>query len=186
MKGSDLEAEMFGAADSVKQPHLDRIRALGVTPATIAWLGSWSVPFGVVSATTEASGIYQPGDGPAHILQPVFDNGNLIDLVIWHSMRPERWWTRTGVAWALNVDDIAAIDRWGGDALHLHASPLDWLKNGATGAVVLDWSAPEVATLRQHDRIECSTPALAATLTHALQTSVHMPAIETKENRLAA
>lgn len=181
----DLEAEMAAAADRVRQRHLDRIIGMGVAPATIARLGLVCPAFGVVEAETERSGLYQPAPGRAYICQPVLDGETIVDLVIWHSARPDRWWLRTGHGWALNPSSLDP-DGWSTQQPHLCSCPLEWLKGGANDAVILDWSANEVAALRGHEAISCADTATAATLNDALQRSGRFPTISVGEVRHAA
>jgi len=133
-------------------------------------------PIGVANAETDSHGHYMPGEGPLHLIQPVHAGDVLVDLVAWRSGDPGETWLRTGHGWAIGESDLLAFDRWHGD-LMLHASPLDWLRAGATGAVILDWSAPEIARLRDHDRIRCATATLAAALRRAIAATIHMPDI---------
>lgn len=178
MSAPDLLAELFTAASRVKQLHLDHIRALGVAPTTIAELGRARPAFGIAEAETEASGRYQPSGGPVHVVMPVVDGGEMVDLVAWRTTRPDRWWLRTGNGWALNPDDLRELYRWGGPPPMLHSTPLDWLRAGATGSVVLDWAAPEVGRLRWHDRIDCDDGRVAKALREAMTRAVRMPIVK--------
>lgn len=187
MNSRELQAELFSAAARVTQGHLDRLRGLGVSPATIAALGRSYVPFGVVNLTTESTGTYQPGDGAAHIVQPVVEDGELIDLVAWHTLRPGRWWLRNGVGWAINPEGLGEFDRWGDGPPVLHASPLDWLRAGGTGSVILDWSnRVAINELRAHDSIACASSELAGTLRKAMMATVRMPSFTVERGALYA
>lgn len=181
-----LSDEMFAAAGRIRQAHLDRIRALGVAPRTIAMMGRNFPPIGVVDAKAENNGLFQPGDGPSHMCQPVFQGGTLVDIVAWRTLQPDRWWLRTGNGWALHADDLLMVERWSAAAPLLHASPLAWLRSEAVGSVILDWSAPEIAQLRNHRVIACSDRTVADTLDRALRATVRMPSIDIKEMRHAA
>ncbi|ODP37383.1 hypothetical protein [Sphingomonas turrisvirgatae] len=182
---STLEGEYFAAVGQVRQPHLDRIRALGVAPATIAELGERYPAFGIVSAAPERAGTYQPQeDGTAHVVQPVFDGG-LVDLVAWRSSQPQRWWTRRGLGWMLNADRCLA-SRWDAGFLTLHATPLDWLRSGGEGGVILDWDAPDVVMLRAFATIACPDRSFMADLRNALVRSFRMPKLVGSEVRHAA
>jgi hypothetical protein len=190
MRTRDLEAEWNAAVSRVKQPHLDRIRSLGVSPAAVAALGATQPAFGVVHADPGADGLYVPGDGPLHVVMPVFEHDALIDLVAWRSDAPTRWWLRSGLGWLLNTDASFA-SRWDGASLKLHATPLDWLRAGAegawnAGAVVLDWDAPDVDSLRSFGEITCGTRWLAATLKRALTKPARLPIIHAGEALRAA
>ena len=185
MNSAELQAELFAAAARVTQGHLDRLRGLGVAPATLAALGRINVAFGVVNLTVDSGGTYQPGEGSAHIVQPVMEDGELIDLVAWHTMRPERWWLRNGIGFALNPDNLGSLDRWGEGPPVVHSSPLNWLRAGGEGSVILDWSdSVALGHLRAHEAISCASSALAGTLNRAMMATVRLPVV-TVERRAA-
>lgn len=181
---TEREQEMFAAAGRVKQQHLDRLNALGASPGILA-LGPYCPPFGVANGVGELSGIFLPGDGPAYIVQPVVDDGVMVDLVYWRTLQPERWWLRTGAGWALNPAG-ATSSVWKPEKPVLHASPLDWLRAGATGSVILDWEAPGVRQLLAEPEVICGTLGLATTLDRALRTMIRFPKIVQREVRNAA
>lgn len=185
-----LVAEWQAAVASVRQPHLDRLRALGVSASAIATLNLSHPAFCVTEAIGEPNGLYQPGGGALHVVSPVIESGALVDLVTWRSDQPERWYLRTGVGWLLNAD-ACLTSRWDGHQLSLRATPLDWLRRGARGAwdaggVVLDWDAPDLSQLRCFDEITCDTDWLAVTLRRALSRPSRLPAIVSAEARRAA
>lgn len=188
LRSRDLQTELSAAAGRVEQRHLDHIRALGIAPATIARLGSNRLPaFGVVNAEIDRRGYYQPCEGPAHIVMPVTEGGDLVDLVAWRTTQPERWWLRFGTGWAIGADDLGEVDRWGGPAPMVYGSPLDWLRADCRGSVILDWSRDVMVALQNHAAIDCANSALAATLRDAIAQTVRLPKIAvTKEIRHAA
>lgn len=181
----DLPREYAAVVDAVRQPHLDRLRSLGVTPETIASLGLLGGAFGVASVETFEDGTYAPGVGPVHVVSPVFESGHLVDLCAWRTEQPSRWWLRTGAGWALGADDLLS-SAWCDARRVLFASPLDWLKGGGVGGVVLDWDSPDLLQLRGLDTIRCASPQLADTLCAALRRPHRIPNIELMEARLAA
>jgi hypothetical protein len=190
MSTVDLEAELDAATANVRQPYLDRLRALGVAPAAVANIGAVHPAFGVVEAIGEPTGLYQPGDGELHVINPVFEGGALIDLVAWRSDHPARWYLRTGLGWMLNAD-ACLNGGWDGHLLDLRSSPLDWLRGavngpGDAGGVILDWDAPELGSLRCFERIHCSDQWLLATLRCALSKPSRMPSFSLMEVRNAA
>jgi len=182
----DLEAELFSAAGRVRQPHLDRLRALGVSSSTIARLGACHPPFGVVEAEAMSNGTYLPGEGEPHIVQPVFQDGDLIDLVAWRSADPSRWWSRTGLGWIIGHDGPLTGGWVDDDGLTMHSTPLDWLRSGAAGVCVVDWDAEEVEWLRCFSTIRCDSQSLAAVLRRRLSRPRPLPRIATMEVRHAA
>lgn len=179
MNERDLSREIEAACSCVRQAHLDRIRALDVTSTTIATLGAVQPPFGVMAVEGIGGGIFQPGGETPAIVQPVYDGGCLIDLVAWRTNDPTAWLWRTGAAWALGVDAIR-LNSWTDAPLAIDATPLDWLRNGATGLCILDWSAPEIRQLLRVKSITAE-PAIARQLRGALMKPVCFPEITARE-----
>jgi hypothetical protein len=175
MRTSDLEDEFASAVDSVEQVHLDRVRALGVDPAALANVGAAHPPFGIITGSVER-GRFVPGDGPAHIVQPVVQGGELVDLVMWRSANPQRWSSRTGDGWLMNADACLG-SRWDGGHLVLHATPLGWLSGAGVGGVVVDWSSQELGWLRGFATIQCADEMLAATLRRAISKPASLPLV---------
>ena len=61
----------------------------------------------------------------------------LDDLIAWCPASPRRWWYRWGADWPALGDhyvDAAHID---GDPLECHLTPLEWLRGGCLGCVLL-------------------------------------------------
>jgi hypothetical protein len=179
MKQRELITEIENACRNVKQAHLDRIRALGVTSSTIATLGAVQAPFGVMDCENIGGGIFQPGGDIPHMVQPIFDDGVMIDIVAWRTTEPQNWLWRTGAAWALNTDEIAA-NSWHDAPLAIDATPLDWLRNGASGLCILNWEAPELRQLLRVKSIS-AVPHIARQLRGALMKPAYFPDIQTAE-----
>src|SRR5688572_15498032 len=97
MRGADIRAEAEAAIARVRQPHIDRLLALGVPREALATLGARQIPFGVCKVERIERGLYQPGDGPLHVLSPVYAAGDVIDIVAWRSDQPMNWAWRTGL-----------------------------------------------------------------------------------------
>lgn len=185
MNGFDMERLYAAAVANVRQPHLDRMREVGVFPATIARIGASYPPFGVFTGEVEKSCRFLPGEGQPHVIQPVVDGCELIDLVAWRVGNPARWGLVNGTGWLLNADACLG-SRWDAERLTLHATPLDWLRADAVGGVVLDWDAPDLPTLHGFDRIDCGNDMLAGTLRRALTKPVRLPMIRVAEVRHVA
>jgi hypothetical protein len=75
--------------------------------------------------------------GPAPSIYSGVENPVLIDMIAWRPDDPARWWYRTGEGDALGIDnlDLAHVEGW---PISLHKTPLDWLRAGCRGAVLLD------------------------------------------------
>ena len=182
----DLVAEFNAAAENVRQVHLSHIKGLGVTGQAIAalWQSQGLAPFGVATVEPRPGGSFLFGAGAAHIVQPVIFEGELVDLVAWRSLTPERWLSRTGVAWCLGEDALEA-DHWNltkPDVPTIHATPLEWLRTGGDGFCILDWDSPEIRLrLIELDAIRCTNRILEKTLIDAISKPVRLPRINRTE-----
>lgn len=184
MKMADLQVEAHAACQRVRQPHIDRLIALGVPGAAIATLGEREIPFGIGTVERMADGLYQPGEGSLHVISPVYEGGEIIDLVAWRSNAPGNWAWRTGLGWALGCYMLSP--RWDDDPVIIHATPLDWLRAGGTGMCILDWEAPEIEQMRALAVIEADE-WIASRITRTLNKPRRLPKILTrKEVRCAA
>jgi len=184
MSAVNLEAEARTASERVRQPHIDRLLALGVPGPAIASLGSREIPFGVGTVERMERGLYQPGDGPLHVISPVYAEGEIIDLIAWRSDAPGNWVWRTGLGWALGTDML--LPRWDDEPVQIHATPLDWLRAGGEGMCILDWEAPELGEIRALEAIE-TDEWIAQRMTRALSKPQRLPTIiKRKEVRRAA
>ncbi|KFG90039.1 hypothetical protein BV98_002212 [Sphingobium herbicidovorans NBRC 16415] len=138
----DLGEEMMHAAASAGK-HLDRLMAWGIAKETIASLGAYA-PIGLAKVERLSNLMYQPNDdGEPHLILPVHEGGDIIDMVAFDPRWPDRWLRRTGNAVLLNADDIAA-PRWDAGTVEVWATPLDWLRAGGEGVVILDYDNREV------------------------------------------
>jgi len=183
MNSDDLEREFAAAVNNVRQPHLDRMAALGVNSNALARCVHYAHPFGVMDAEPRRDGTYEAGAGTPHIVLPVYEGEGMVDLVAWRSDNPARWWLRTGLGWMLNANDI--FNGWHCE-LTLHSTPLDWLQAGGNGGVVLDWSSPDIRWLRGVAAIDCDTAHLAAMVRRELSKPARMPTIRARDMRHAA
>ena len=171
---TDLSEAMNAATLRVRKPHLEAIMALGVSWRTIGQLGQYQAPFGVMTGTVADTGLFEPGDGPACVVQPVIVGGAVIDIVAWRTIRPDRWHLMTGLGWCMGDDSLCTPPEV---PLALHSTPLEWLASGGRGACVLDWNAAEVSSLRHLDAIEVSTPELGRLLAERLSQPIRLPRI---------
>ena len=79
-----------------------------------------------------------PGGRPALIV-PHFDGNVLLDLVAC-GLQTRTCRTREGICTALGLDHIERAKE-AGTAVRLFANPIDWMRNGRRGAVIVDWRA---------------------------------------------
>lgn len=190
----DLLSELRHAADGVRQPHLDRLKALGVS---LGWLADCDVyPFGISRCEPAGEGLYQMGDGALHLIIPVLEDGVLVDLCAVRSDDPSNWLLRTGNGWALGVEKgigpyvwyaPASVDGAGnvrhqvGKPTHIFSDPLDWLQGRGEGICILDWSAAEVRYLDVLSEVVCSDHGTAVLLERALTRPTRLPKISIME-----
>lgn len=179
----DLTHEMRLACEAFHSLHLNRLRALGVSWETIANIGREFYGVGVINAVEHPSepGLYclDPAGAP-HVVLPVIDRGELIDLVAFRSSQPDSWLLRTGLGWCLGLHRGVEAHTWG-DPVRLCVSPLEWLQGGASGLCLLDWDAPEVHELTGVPHLVCSTAEQAALLRKAIARPVRFPNISVTE-----
>lgn len=186
MRRVDLEAELAKAAQAVSPIHLRHLVALGVGWPTIAEIGRHHYGLGLVQAQCGDPGLFSPGEGPVHLQLPVFEDGELVDLVAFRSGQPSQWLLRTGAGWALGLEGGLQRHTWGDDPVPLAASPLEWLQAECRGVCILDWAAPEVHYLTAIPHLSCRTGELAAMLRAALTRPVRFPMISVMEAQLVA
>ena len=76
--------------------------------------------------------------GPAPSIYQAVGNPVLIDMIAWRPDDLACWWYRTGEGDALGIDnlDLAHIEGW---PITFEPTPLDWLRAGCRGAVLLDY-----------------------------------------------
>lgn len=161
-----LAAEFLSAVEAADRPAaVRRLRDLG-----IGLIDIMREYVGVARVTTQPDGTFVPDpEGDPHIITlaavalPHMGWGEVFDLVAFKSTAPHVWWRRIGQADTLGDDAIeyAACTR---KPLVLHETPLAWLRAGAEGAVVLDWTMNPRIVFSAVTEIHCTTPALAATL----------------------
>ena len=89
-------------------------------------------------------------DGPAPSIYSGVENPVLIDMIAWRPDDPARWWYRTGEGAVLGVDhlDLAHTEAW---PISLHRTPLDWLRAGCRGAILLDHCEAQWAGGQHHE-----------------------------------
>ena len=77
--------------------------------------------------------------GPAPSIYQGVEHPVLADLIAWRPAEPARWWYRWG------CDTPALGDEYVEDAhalgpLYCHRTPLDWLRSGCRGTVLLEFA----------------------------------------------
>jgi hypothetical protein len=156
---------------------LHRLKALGVPWSTIAQMGARHYFGGSSRVIDIDDGLYAPSDeGAPHLVLPVFEDGELVDLVAFTAQQPLAWLLRLGTGWSLGLIDGLERHSWQ-EEVRLWASPLDWLRADCDGLCVLDWTAPEVLELARLPSIRCQDKTLAERLREALSRPYRLPTI---------
>lgn len=181
MSAIDLYGEMKAATFAVRQPHMDRLRALGVSTDFIADLGARFFPFGICAAEVQGDGTYQPGEGNPHVIMPVLEDGELVDLIAWRTSTPGDWHLRTGNGWALGAEWVASHED-----IDVFGSPLGWMIGRGEGICPLDWSAPELDRFRSVETLRAEDAETAQLLAAVLRKPVRIPTIRIREIAHAA
>lgn len=134
------------STDALRDADISRLNAHGVTSHT---LHAGASVVGVVEATVnESAGMWQPTpNGEGMFVVPCGERGphnigwrRIDDLCAFNLESPARWFLQRGIAVALNSvarDKASHFD----EVLLLHDTPLDWLRHGADGCVILDRTA---------------------------------------------
>ena len=182
---ADLDAEAFAAGAKVREPHIRRLEALGVSLSALAALGRHQPAFGIERIREESGGLWVPDpDGYLAAIVPVvehwlvdcsgvlLDTVEIVDLVAFRTASPMRWRWRTGDGWALGAGHLI------GDApIDLVASPLAWLASAGRAMCLLDWelrpqrwrqlrdgppivTADEMLRRRLNDKFSASIPPI--------------------------
>lgn len=168
----DLAAEMAAAEREVADEHRARMEELGVPTGVPTGGPAW----GIAAVEPAGSGFYEPGAGKAHVIVPVVDADDLIDLIAFRTSKPDRWLHRRGSF--LLGDDVRERGETWGDPVAFFATPLDWLRASGNGCVVLDWDGGwDWSRIRSLPAITAATAGLGRRLESAVRASVRFPAI---------
>jgi hypothetical protein len=120
-----------------------------------------------------------PGGKPA-IIVPGFVEGELIDLVA-TGLETRAIRTRCGVAAVLGEEWLDHA-RETESAARLFPDPVEWIRNGRRGAVIIDWRVARFA-LADVPRLNCESDRLARQVDESLRLPVHIPQIFVRESR---
>lgn len=178
----DLDAEVNRAVSAVTGRHLAAVERLGCTAPAIAAIGAMQAPFGVIKCDMRGAQFFEPTNEPYGIdavLMPVIEESAVIDLIAWRTLAPDAWLWRNGDGWALGIDQIIQPSLWSGfSEITLHATPLDWLRAGGDGAVILDWSAvSHIRKLSLFDTVRCDHTTVQKRLGYILNEPERKPKI---------
>jgi hypothetical protein len=172
---SPLLRELLAANKVAKSPDLaTALQGCGLPITTV-----WGVSFVEIDAHH-----YAPvaGGKPA-IITPLFVDGELHDLIA-TGLQTRSTRTRRGIATVLGqqwIDHAKETET----ALRLFADPIEWLRNGRRGAVMVDWRSARSA-LADVPGLACQNELLAKQAERALHQPVPLPKLYVREAHRAA
>jgi hypothetical protein len=170
--------DILTAARNLRPEHLAR---LGITTDDALAAGG----LGALKISTHQGGLFEPGGDLSAAIVPVYwgsipSLGNpvadweLIDLLAFNPSNRDQWWLRRGDADLLGA---GALDHLYLDTpLQIHRTPLNWLRSGAGGVVVLDWRTA-ASRLRSISTLIAEDIEHAKEVLNRLQTPLHIPEI---------
>ena len=168
-----LLAELRAAHTLACRPDLhDALAACGLTQTG----PMWGVDFVSVDPCHYSP---SPGGKPA-IIVPAFVEGELVDLVA-TGLETRAIRTRCGVATVLGEEWLDHA-RETESAARLFPDPVEWIRNGRRGAVIIDWRVARFA-LADVPRLDCESDGLARQVDESLRLPVHIPQIFVREGR---
>lgn len=181
-----LRAEMLTAGQRFTLKWAEYMRGLGVPVPALLHDGL----IGVARVETDKRDFWVPVDtGKPMIVTPVEEDGQALDLIAFDPVEPDVWYLRTGNGYALGADAVRnAVQGW--DAadkrLLLHATPLDWLRAGAEGACVTQWTPESRSAVRHVDAVDVTSIKFARALRLELSRPPRIPEIEVKGTQTRA
>jgi hypothetical protein len=172
-----LLRELLAAHRTARSPEL--AAALQACGLQISTGPVWGVSFVEIDAHH-----YAPADGgkPA-IIVPLFDDGVLLDLIA-TGLETRSTRTRAGIATVLGPEWLDRA-RDTDTAARLFGDPIEWLRNGCRGAVVVDWRAARFE-LADVPGIACESEFLAEQVKRAMRQPTHLPKLFVREAHRAA
>jgi hypothetical protein len=123
---------------NVTRDALERVGYVGVELVETAGHCYWPSPYGN-PAVVVACWLSEPPGPHCCVENPI-----IADLVAFYPARPAVWWYRTGQGRALGWSRLAHAEATG-EPVRLYRTPLDYLRAGGDGAVLLDHLEPTLA-----------------------------------------
>ncbi len=116
-----------------------------------------------VRIVTEDDGTYSVDPhGRLAALIPVRDRwGEIVDAVAFFHDSPQRWWLRFNDEVPILGARALAMAAWERQPLTLWETPLQWLLQHRSGAVVLDWGVDLRTLFEEIPTINCQSKALS-------------------------
>lgn len=177
------ELEMsFLAMPFPSRDQLAHLRRIGIDPGD-------PVPLRIldISEDDPAPGRFRfDEDGRPHIVAPVIQRGEWVDLVAFGSKPEQPAMTLYGVAWALGADALTMAVH--PEPVPVAVHPIEWLRARGAGACFVDWVAARAHLAEfEHVPLEAGDLGHAAQLRRALKPRpVRAPRIITSDVRRRA
>ena len=170
MTARDLYAHLEMTQRPLGPASFARFRELGIPDRVIFGVRPLVGVARIVTSTDELFEFHDEGD-PAIIVvegEPEVPGwAEVDDLIAFKPGKPGDWWLRRGAVKVLGAYNIApkAPPLSGQERpLTIHETPLSWLRAGATGICVLDWTFKPASTLLGAGNLEAESARLKALL----------------------
>lgn len=180
-----IRRELTDAALSIGQLELAHLRKLGLLNPGVVEMGRHHHQFGIAKVEPVDGGLYTPSSsGVPAMIVPVFEGGDLIDLLAFRTAEPEHWWLRKGLGGLLGLWSGWGKHEWA-DSVRLHATPLEWLQAGGEGLCVVDWDAPELHRINTFQNVTVATVGLRGQLLDALKRPYRLVPVDVVTGEMA-
>jgi hypothetical protein len=182
MDGRELMQEMDAASQQVRLAHLQKLRDLGCSYASLARLNAQQHTIGTARVAPLADGTFDyADDGLAACLVAVVDHwrepddAGVVDIIAFSPDDPSRWWLRTGAAYALGAHLLDLCE-----PILVVATPVEWLSHAGEALCILDWSKPSPAwcALRACPPLKFADDRLRIQLRNSLIEAAPLPQME--------
>lgn len=174
----DLAAEFNAARDRVEAKHLKWLKGQGVGQLGMFFdVGGFA--FGVEAIEIQTDGSYAPMPGGREAVVLYDDNEDGVDdLFAFLPKHPGKIYRRTNALRYLGCEHFWHA-RELQEPLYLRASAIDWLRQGRTGMVIVDWSDPHALQVDMRGLVEirADTEALGKKIELALTRPFACPPI---------
>lgn len=116
--------------------------------------------------------------GDRAMIVPVCDDaGDLLDLIAFRLETPRSFWTYDGAAAMLGQWNLEHAQYYE-EPLLIHECPLDWLRAGCSGVVILEWKDFWPFTLAGIPALRCSSDDFGRRIKARMERPFTIPAIE--------
>ena len=170
-----LVMEFEAALDGLDHAWIKRLQGLGIPKRVL--FGVWH-HLGVGRITTYSDGLFEfHDDGDLAIIvaegEPEVPGWvEFYDLVAFAPDDPSRWWLRLG-----QVDLVGAYNMtpWKLSPTTIHETPLSWLRAGAVGICIVDWTCDPADVLLGAGGLRAESSALKAKLERRIKEAALEP-----------